>query len=46
MPEPCCQVRTARIETGCVLQGTVVQLSGQAPTMMQTGSTLMYAWVK
>jgi quercetin dioxygenase-like cupin family protein len=31
----------AGIETGYVLQGTMVQLPGQAPTMMQTGSTFM-----
>jgi len=29
------------IETGYVLQGTMVQLPGQAPTMMQTGSSVM-----
>ena len=29
------------IETGYVLQGTMVQLPGQAPTMMQTGSAIM-----
>jgi quercetin dioxygenase-like cupin family protein len=29
------------IETGVVLQGTMVQLPGQAPTMMQTGSAIM-----
>ncbi|MBV9727242.1 MAG: cupin domain-containing protein, partial [Gammaproteobacteria bacterium] len=29
------------IETGYVLQGTMVQLAGQAPIMMQTGSTIM-----
>jgi len=29
------------IETGYVLQGTMVQLPGQAPTMMQTGSSFM-----
>ena len=29
------------IETGYVLQGTMVQLPGQAPTMMQTGSPIM-----
>ena len=29
------------IETGYVLQGTTVQLPGQAPTMMQTGSAIM-----
>jgi quercetin dioxygenase-like cupin family protein len=29
------------IETGYVLQGTMVQLPGRAPTMMQTGSTIM-----
>jgi len=29
------------IETGYVLQGTMVQLPGQAPTMMQTGSPFM-----
>ncbi len=29
------------IETGYVLQGTLVQLPGQAPTMMQTGATIM-----
>jgi quercetin dioxygenase-like cupin family protein len=29
------------IETGFVLQGTMVQLPGQAPTMMQTGSAIM-----
>lgn len=28
-------------ETGYVLQGTMVQLPGQAPTMMQTGSSFM-----
>jgi quercetin dioxygenase-like cupin family protein len=31
------------IETGYVLQGTMVQLPGQAPTMLQTGSTIMNA---
>jgi quercetin dioxygenase-like cupin family protein len=30
------------IETGYVLQGTMVQLSGQPPTMMRAGSTFMY----
>jgi hypothetical protein len=30
------------VETGYVLQGTLVQLPGQAPTMMQTGSAFMY----
>lgn len=29
------------IETGYVLQGTMVQFPGQAPTMMQTGSAIM-----
>jgi quercetin dioxygenase-like cupin family protein len=29
------------IETGYVLQGTMVQLPGQAPTMMQTGGAIM-----
>jgi quercetin dioxygenase-like cupin family protein len=29
------------IETGYVLQGTMVQLPGQAPTMMETGSAIM-----
>jgi quercetin dioxygenase-like cupin family protein len=29
------------IETGYVLQGTMVQLPGQSPTMMQTGSAIM-----
>jgi quercetin dioxygenase-like cupin family protein len=29
------------IETGYVLQGSMVQLPGQAPTMMQTGSSFM-----
>jgi len=29
------------IETGYVLQGTMVQLPGQAPTMMQSGSAIM-----
>jgi len=29
------------IETGYVLQGTMVQFPGQPPTMMQTGSTIM-----
>jgi len=29
------------IETGYVLQGTMVQLPGQGPTMMQTGSAIM-----
>jgi quercetin dioxygenase-like cupin family protein len=29
------------IETGYVLQGTMVQLPGQPPTMMQTGSVIM-----
>lgn len=29
------------IETGYVLQGTMVQVPGQAPTMMQTGSAIM-----
>jgi quercetin dioxygenase-like cupin family protein len=29
------------IETGYVLQGSMVQLPGQAPFMMQTGSTFM-----
>ena len=29
------------IESGYVLQGTMVQLPGQAPIMMQTGSTIM-----
>jgi quercetin dioxygenase-like cupin family protein len=29
------------VETGYVLQGTMVQLAGQAPIMMQTGSTIM-----
>jgi len=29
------------IETGYVLQGTMVQLPGQAPTSMQTGSAIM-----
>lgn len=29
------------IETGYVLQGTLVQLPGQAPTMMQTGTPIM-----
>jgi len=29
------------IETGYVLQGTMVQLPGQAPTVMQTGSAIM-----
>jgi quercetin dioxygenase-like cupin family protein len=29
------------IETGYVLQGTMVQFPDQAPTMMQTGSTIM-----
>jgi quercetin dioxygenase-like cupin family protein len=29
------------IETGYVLQGTMVQLPGQAPIMMQTGTTIM-----
>jgi quercetin dioxygenase-like cupin family protein len=31
------------IETGYVLQGSMVQLPGQAPTMMQTGSSFMNA---
>jgi quercetin dioxygenase-like cupin family protein len=31
------------IETGYVLQGTMIQISGQAPTMMQTGSSFMNA---
>jgi quercetin dioxygenase-like cupin family protein len=30
------------IETGYVLQGMLVQLPGQAPTMMQAGSAFMY----
>ena len=30
------------IETGYVLQGTMVQAPGQAPTMMQTGSAFLY----
>jgi quercetin dioxygenase-like cupin family protein len=29
------------IETGYVLQGTMVQLPGQPPTLMQTGSSFM-----
>ncbi|MDE2137248.1 MAG: cupin domain-containing protein [Gammaproteobacteria bacterium] len=29
------------IETGYVLQGTLVQLPGQAPTLMQTGSSFL-----
>jgi quercetin dioxygenase-like cupin family protein len=29
------------VETGYVLQGTMVQLAGQAPIMMQTGTTIM-----
>ncbi|MGO9852878.1 MAG: cupin domain-containing protein [Steroidobacteraceae bacterium] len=29
------------IETGYVLQGSMVQLPGQAPTMMQTGSSFL-----
>lgn len=29
------------VETGYVLQGTMVQFPGQEPTMMQTGSTFM-----
>jgi quercetin dioxygenase-like cupin family protein len=29
------------IETGYVLQGTMVQFPGQAPTMMQAGSAIM-----
>jgi quercetin dioxygenase-like cupin family protein len=29
------------VETGYVLQGTMIQLPGQAPTMMQTGSSFM-----
>jgi quercetin dioxygenase-like cupin family protein len=29
------------IETGYVLQGSMVQLPGQAPTMMQTGTAIM-----
>lgn len=29
------------IETGYVLQGTMVQLPGQAPIMLQTGSAIM-----
>ena len=29
------------IETGYVLQGTMVQFPGQPPTMMQTGSAIM-----
>jgi len=29
------------IETGYVLQGTMVQLPGQAPMMIKTGSTIM-----
>jgi quercetin dioxygenase-like cupin family protein len=29
------------IETGYVLQGSMVQLPGQAPTMMQTGTPIM-----
>lgn len=29
------------IETGYVVQGSMVQLPGQAPTMMQTGSSFM-----
>jgi len=31
------------IETGYVLQGTMVQLPGQAPTLMQTGSSFLNA---
>ena len=31
------------IETGYVLQGSMVQLPGQAPTMMQAGSSFMNA---
>jgi quercetin dioxygenase-like cupin family protein len=29
------------IETGYVLQGTMVQYPGKAPTMMETGATIM-----
>ena len=29
------------VETGYVVQGSMVQLPGQAPTMMQTGSSFM-----
>ena len=29
------------IETGYVLQGSMIQLPGQAPTLMQTGSSFM-----
>jgi quercetin dioxygenase-like cupin family protein len=29
------------VETGYVLQGTMVQYPGQAPTMIQTGSSIM-----
>jgi quercetin dioxygenase-like cupin family protein len=29
------------IETGYVLQGTMIQVAGQPPTMMQTGSPIM-----
>lgn len=29
------------IETGYVLQGSMVQMPGQAPTMMQTGTAIM-----
>jgi len=31
------------VETGYVLQGSMVQLPGQAPTLMQTGSSFMNA---
>lgn len=31
------------VETGYVLQGSMVQLPGQAPTMMQTGSSFINA---
>ena len=29
------------IETGYVLQGTMIEIAGQAPTMMKTGSSFM-----
>lgn len=29
------------IETGYVLEGTLIQIAGQSPTMMQTGSSFM-----
>ena len=29
------------VETGYVLQGTLIQLPGQAPTLMQTGSSFL-----